>query len=57
MKCKFCDYPDSSVVYTRHDDKRNLILRRRQCSKCAMRYTTQEKVKNLEDYLRKIGKG
>ncbi len=44
MQCTHCKYPDSSVVYTRHDGD-NLIRRRRECNKCGMRFTTQEKLK------------
>lgn len=42
MQCKSCNYPDSRVVETRHDDKTNQIYRRRECIKCGVRYTTQE---------------
>ena len=47
MNCTHCGYPDSSVVYTRHDDRRDIIARRRECTKCGMRYTTHEQVRDL----------
>lgn len=43
MQCKSCNYPDSHVVYTRHDDFKNIIERRRECLKCGNRFTTHEK--------------
>jgi len=45
MQCKGCGYSHSEIVYTRHDDKRNLINRRRQCLKCGLRFTTAEQLK------------
>jgi transcriptional regulator NrdR family protein len=50
MQCRKCNYPDSRVVETTKDDKHNQILRRRECIKCGVRYTTQED-------LRQHGKG
>ena len=44
MQCKGCKYPDSHVVYTRHDSQRNAIARRRECLRCGLRFTTHEKV-------------
>lgn len=42
MLCRQCGYPDSRVVHTDRDDKRNQIYRRRECIKCGSRFTTQE---------------
>lgn len=42
MQCSGCKYPDSHVVYTLSDDKRNQIQRRRQCLRCGLRFTTTE---------------
>lgn len=50
MLCQYCNYPDSHVVTTNHDDKTNQIYRRRECIKCGARYTTQEHYR--EDYKR-----
>lgn len=44
MQCKGCKYPDSHVVYTRHDESRNAITRRRECLRCGLRFTTHEKL-------------
>lgn len=45
MKCAGCGYPDSSVVYTRQDEDRNLTQRRRECLRCGLRFTTHEKMR------------
>jgi len=45
MLCKSCNYPDSRVVETKQDDRRNQVLRRRECIKCGVRYTTQENLR------------
>lgn len=52
MQCSHCEYPDSHVVYTKHDDVRNVIQRRRECLRCGARFTTHEQVrppKQLQD--------
>jgi len=46
MQCKHCDYPDTSVVYTKHNDFKNLIERRRECLRCGARFTTHEKLRD-----------
>jgi transcriptional repressor NrdR len=46
MLCPHCKYPDTSVVYTRHDDMKNHTERRRECLKCGGRFTTHEKLKD-----------
>lgn len=55
MQCKNCNYPDSSVVRTTHNDFKNVIERRRECLRCGVRFTTQEKLKDkkMEDQKRK----
>ena len=45
MQCKGCKYPHSEVVYTRHDDDKNIINRRRECLRCGLRFTTTEHFK------------
>jgi transcriptional regulator NrdR family protein len=48
--CKNCGYPDSKVVQTRQD-KNDDIIRRRECIKCRVRYTTVENLKqNYKKY-------
>jgi len=45
MQCKSCKYPDSHVVYTKHDDLNQKIERRRECLRCSARFTTHEKLR------------
>lgn len=47
MKCIFCETFDTDVVETRVSEDRVTIRRRRQCSKCAKRFTTYERVEQV----------
>lgn len=51
MLCKFCDYPETRVVETTKDDRRNQIYRRRECIRCGKRFSTQEHFR--QDYIRR----
>lgn len=42
MHCPFCRHTDSRVVDSRTTDDGTAIRRRRQCSECGRRFTTQE---------------
>ena len=42
MQCRACNYPDSKVVDTTKDERRNKIFRRRECIKCGVRFSTEE---------------
>ncbi|MBI2846340.1 MAG: transcriptional repressor NrdR [Chloroflexi bacterium] len=42
MKCPYCGYIDSKVIDSR--DAGDVIRRRRECLRCALRFTTHEKV-------------
>lgn len=46
MQCIKCKYPDSRVVSTDHNDRKNLIQRRRECLRCGSRFTTHEKMRD-----------
>jgi transcriptional repressor NrdR len=46
MQCTSCKYPDSHVVYTRSDDLKKHIERRRECLRCGVRYTTHETLRD-----------
>lgn len=48
MKCPFCKSELSKVVDKRSVDSRGEIRRRRECLKCASRYTTYETAAALE---------
>jgi transcriptional regulator NrdR family protein len=50
MLCKSCNYPHSQVVETKKDTKTNQIIRRRECIKCGVRFTTQEHVHSRPNY-------
>ena len=42
MHCPFCQNPDTKVVDTRISEDGHSIRRRRECPKCAKRFTTVE---------------
>ncbi|MBQ8177830.1 MAG: transcriptional repressor NrdR [Clostridia bacterium] len=46
MKCPFCNCLDSKVVDSRLNDDGTSIRRRRECTGCAKRYTTYEKIES-----------
>lgn len=45
MQCNHCSYPDSRVVETKRDERTNKVVRRRECIKCGVRFTTQENIR------------
>ena len=47
MKCPFCGYFESKVIDSRPTDEGSRIRRRRECLKCAKRFTTYEVVESL----------
>lgn len=50
MQCKSCGYGDSRVVETTQNERTNLVMRRRECIKCGVRYTTQERIHDRPNY-------
>lgn len=44
MHCPFCRHPDTKVIDSRATDDGAAIRRRRSCSECGKRFTTQENV-------------
>ena len=42
MRCPYCQYRDSKVLYTSHDSHGG-IRRRRECFKCKQRFSTYER--------------
>lgn len=44
MKCPFCSFADTKVIDSRMGREGNAIRRRRECSGCAKRFTTYERV-------------
>jgi transcriptional repressor NrdR len=47
MKCPFCGHIEDKVIDSRPTDENTVIRRRRECTKCAKRYTTYEKLEYL----------
>lgn len=47
MRCPFCAFEESKVVDSRSTDDNTTIRRRRECLKCAKRYTTYEKIEDF----------
>jgi len=44
MKCPFCHETDNKVIDSRLSKDGNMVRRRRECLKCARRFTTYERV-------------
>ena len=47
MRCPFCDHPDTKVVDARNQRDAPVKRRRRECSECARRFTTYERIEDL----------
>jgi len=47
MKCPYCGSNESEVVETRDSEDLGTIRRRRSCTKCEKRFTTYERVENV----------
>ena len=48
MKCPFCNKENTKVIDSRPAEESNSIRRRRQCDECGRRFTTYEKIENIE---------
>ena len=44
MKCPFCHHADTQVIDTRVSEEGDTIRRRRRCSHCDKRFTTDERI-------------
>ena len=47
MRCPFCAFLESKVVDSRSSKEGDSIRRRRECLKCARRYTTYERIEEV----------
>ncbi|MBN2261017.1 MAG: transcriptional repressor NrdR [Clostridiales bacterium] len=47
MKCPYCGYEESKVIDSRPTEEGNVIRRRRECIDCNKRYTTYERVEEV----------
>jgi transcriptional repressor NrdR len=48
MKCPFCAYIDTKVIDSRLGKEGNNIRRRRECVECERRFTTYERVEEMQ---------
>jgi len=48
MKCPFCQTDNDKVIDSRSSEDGFVIRRRRQCNKCLRRYTTYERIAELD---------
>ena len=47
MKCPYCTSQDTEVIETRDNDDFTTTRRRRECVKCAKRFTTYERIESV----------
>lgn len=47
MRCPYCGYEESKVIDSRPTDEGERIRRRRECLKCAKRFTTYEVIETV----------
>ena len=47
MHCPFCDHPDTKVIDARNHRDSPVKWRRRNCSECGRRFTTDERIEDL----------
>lgn len=53
MKCPYCGHEESGVIESRPTRNGEAIRRRRECEACGKRFTTYEKVGNIDLEVRK----
>jgi transcriptional repressor NrdR len=53
MKCPYCSSTSSKVVDKRDKNDEGVTRRRRECLECSKRYTTYERVENIDLSVRK----
>jgi transcriptional repressor NrdR len=51
LRCPFCGHTDNKVVDSRVSKDASVIRRRRQCLDCDQRFTTYERVEELDTYV------
>jgi len=47
MRCPYCNHPETKVIDKRNNDAGDVIRRRRECLKCKKRFTTYERIEDL----------
>lgn len=53
MKCPYCGNNQTEVVETRDNEELETIRRRRSCTACGKRFTTYERIENVDLYVMK----
>ena len=48
MKCPYCGYDETQVIDTRETENLEVTRRRRECAKCSKRFTTYERVEEVD---------
>ncbi len=48
MRCPYCGHPEDKVIDSRESKEGDSIRRRRECLKCEKRFTTYEKLEEIE---------
>ena len=51
MKCPYCGNRQTDVVETRDNEELETIRRRRSCTNCGKRFTTYERIENIDLYV------
>lgn len=51
MKCPYCGHKQTEVIETRDSEELETIRRRRSCAKCGKRFTTYERIENVNLYV------
>lgn len=51
MKCPYCGNNQTEVVETRDNEELETIRRRRSCTNCGKRFTTYERIENVDLYV------
>ncbi|MFH1174739.1 MAG: transcriptional regulator NrdR [archaeon] len=48
MKCPYCAHAETKVLESRDNDEADVLKRRRECLKCEKRFTTFERIEEIE---------
>jgi transcriptional repressor NrdR len=51
MKCPYCGNKQTEVIETRDNEELETIRRRRSCATCGKRFTTYERIENINLYV------
>ena len=51
MKCPYCYHGETKVIDTREAEYSDVTRRRRECLKCKKRFTTYERIENIDIFI------